>query len=45
MDSGLRVPLLSQTVPLMRSKWLGRLGLLEDPVILGMVEYVATHPA
>ena len=45
MDSGLGVPLLSQTMPPMRSKRLGRLGLSEDPVILAMVEYVATRPA
>lgn len=45
MDSGLGVPLLSQTMPLMRSKRLGRLGLSEDPVILAMVEYLATRPA
>jgi len=43
-DGGLGVPLLSQTVPLMRSKRLGRLGHSDDPVILAMVEYVAARP-
>lgn len=36
--------MLSQTVPLMRSKRLSRLGLSDDPVILAMLEYVAARP-
>ena len=43
-DGGLGVEMLSQTVPLIRSKRLGRLGLSDDPVILAMLEYVAARP-
>ena len=44
IDGGLGVEMLSQTVPLIRSKRLGRLGLSDDPVILAMLEYVAARP-
>ena len=37
--------MLSQTVPLVRSKRLGRLGLSDDPVILTMLEYAAACQA
>ena len=44
VDGGLGVDMLSQTVPLMRSERLGRLGLSDDPAILAMLEYVAARP-
>ena len=44
VDGGLRVNMLSQTMPLMSSKRLGRLEHSDDPVISPMLEYVAGHP-